>query len=84
MLLPADLQILADEFILNALKEDVREGDHSSNACIPATQNSKARLLVKDNGILAGMDLAEYIFAKAGNNIPTKKRALIKTTTPQG
>ncbi len=49
-------------FIKNALKEDVREGDHTSLACIPSTGVGKAHLLVKENGILAGMELAELIF----------------------
>ena len=40
-------------FIEFALKEDVREGDHTSLACIPPTASGKAQLLVKENGILA-------------------------------
>ena len=49
-------------FIKEALYEDVREGDHTSLACIPSNKRNKAQLLVKDNGILAGVDLAKYIF----------------------
>ena len=51
-------------FIEFALKEDVREGDHTSLACIPATASGKAQLLVKENGILAGMEVAQAIFEK--------------------
>jgi len=51
-----------DAFIRMALHEDVRDGDHSSLACIPASSIGKANLLIKDNGILAGMEAAEYIF----------------------
>jgi len=48
--------------IANAIREDVGEGDHSSLACIPATATGKAKLLVKDQGILAGVDFAKMIF----------------------
>ncbi|HEY0743588.1 MAG TPA: carboxylating nicotinate-nucleotide diphosphorylase [Chryseosolibacter sp.] len=53
------------EFIHTAFKEDVGEGDHSSLASIPENATSKARLLVKDSGILAGIDLALQIFKHA-------------------
>ena len=49
-------------FIANALAEDVGDGDHTSLATIPAGTQGKAKLLVKDNGILAGVDLALEIF----------------------
>lgn len=49
-------------FIENALYEDVRDGDHTSLSTIPANAQGKARLLVKDNGIVAGVALAELIF----------------------
>jgi nicotinate-nucleotide pyrophosphorylase (carboxylating) len=50
------------EFIGAAFKEDVGEGDHSSLGAIPPNARSTARLLVKDNGILAGVDAASMIF----------------------
>jgi len=49
-------------FITNALSEDVGDGDHTSLATIPAGTLGKAKLLVKDNGILAGVELAVEIF----------------------
>jgi nicotinate-nucleotide pyrophosphorylase (carboxylating) len=49
-------------FIHNALQEDVREGDHTSLSTIPESAIGKAKLLVKDNGILAGVELAKLIF----------------------
>ena len=49
-------------FIQSALAEDVGEGDHSTLATIPADKKSKAKLIVKDNGVLAGVELAEKIF----------------------
>ena len=53
-----ELQIL----ISNAIREDVGDGDHSSLACIPATAQGKAKLLVKDEGIIAGVEFAQMIF----------------------
>ena len=50
------------QFIAAALSEDVGDGDHSTLASIPADAQKTARLLVKDNGILAGVDLAKEIF----------------------
>jgi nicotinate-nucleotide pyrophosphorylase (carboxylating) len=51
-----------DQFIINALNEDVGDGDHTSLATIPAETQGKAKLLVKDSGILAGVELAAEIF----------------------
>ncbi|GAA0723071.1 carboxylating nicotinate-nucleotide diphosphorylase [Aquimarina litoralis] len=48
--------------IANAIREDVGDGDHSSLACIPDTATGKAKLLVKDEGILAGVDFAKKVF----------------------
>lgn len=53
---------LVDQFIINALKEDVGDGDHTSLSTIPADTTGKAQLLVKDEGILAGVELAIEIF----------------------
>lgn len=50
------------EFIADALAEDIGEGDHSSLGAIPSNKLSKARLLIKDDGIIAGLELAEKIF----------------------
>ncbi len=49
-------------FIQAALQEDIGEGDHSSLGAIPATTIRSAQLLIKDNGIVAGLELAEKIF----------------------
>jgi nicotinate-nucleotide pyrophosphorylase (carboxylating) len=49
-------------FIQSAIHEDVGDGDHSSLASIPASRKSRARVLIKDTGILAGMAMAEHIF----------------------
>jgi nicotinate-nucleotide pyrophosphorylase (carboxylating) len=56
-----DKQII-HQFIINALSEDVGDGDHTSLATIEAGTQGKAKLLVKDTGILAGVELAAEIF----------------------
>ena len=48
--------------IANAIREDVGDGDHSSLACIPASVEGKAKLLVKDEGIIAGVEFAKKVF----------------------
>ncbi|MFV8351630.1 carboxylating nicotinate-nucleotide diphosphorylase [Flavobacterium sp. XS2P14] len=48
--------------IQNAIREDVGPGDFSSLACIPSTAKGKAKLLVKENGIIAGVAFAKMIF----------------------
>jgi nicotinate-nucleotide pyrophosphorylase (carboxylating) len=53
---------LIHHFIIEALKEDVGDGDHTSLSTIPADTTGKAKLLVKDEGILAGVELAVEIF----------------------
>ena len=58
-----------DQFIINALHEDVRGGDYSSLASIDANTQGKARLLIKDNGILCGLEIAKAIFAKVDANL---------------
>ncbi|NND31368.1 MAG: carboxylating nicotinate-nucleotide diphosphorylase [Saprospiraceae bacterium] len=50
------------EFITQALAEDVGSGDHTSNACITSDSTSTAKLLVKDVGVLAGVEVAKAIF----------------------
>ncbi len=49
-------------FIKSALNEDIGDGDHSSLASIPKNKTSQAHLLIKDDGILAGVKMAEHIF----------------------
>lgn len=55
--------------IANAIREDVGDGDHSSLACIPKSANGKAKLLVKDNGIIAGVEFAKMIFKYVDENL---------------
>lgn len=51
-----------DDFIRNAVAEDVGEGDHTANACIPENALGRAQMLIKEDGILAGTIIAEQIF----------------------
>lgn len=53
-----------NRIIENALREDVGDGDHSSLSCIPEDATGKARLLVKDEGVLAGVAFAKAVFQK--------------------
>ena len=62
-----DKNALIDEAIKNAFKEDIGDGDHSSLACIPSTSKNKARLIVKDQGVLAGVGIAERVFSIYGD-----------------
>jgi nicotinate-nucleotide pyrophosphorylase (carboxylating) len=48
--------------IANAIREDVGEGDHTSLSCIPVNAQGKAKLLVKDTGIIAGVEFAKQVF----------------------
>ena len=48
--------------ISNAIREDVGDGDHSSLACIPEDAQGKAKLLVKDEGVIAGVEFAKMVF----------------------
>jgi nicotinate-nucleotide pyrophosphorylase (carboxylating) len=51
------------EFILRSLAEDLGDGDHSSLACIPGETTGKAKLLIKEKGILAGIRVAGELFS---------------------
>ncbi|TAG01722.1 MAG: carboxylating nicotinate-nucleotide diphosphorylase [Cytophagia bacterium] len=51
-----------EQFIVSALAEDIGEGDFSTLSSVPKEAISTAKLLIKDNGILAGVDLAQKIF----------------------
>ncbi|NBR13537.1 MAG: carboxylating nicotinate-nucleotide diphosphorylase [Flavobacteriales bacterium] len=53
---------MLDEIIQFALREDIGEGDHSTLACVPKNATGVAKLLVKENGILAGVEVAKRIY----------------------
>lgn len=57
-----DFNTYLKEFIAAAIREDVGDGDHSSLACIPADAHGKAQLICKEDGIIAGIDVARQVF----------------------
>lgn len=67
------------KFISQALAEDIGDGDHTSLACIPSSAKGKAKLLVKEAGILAGVELSLQIFKAVDNTL--KVKTLLKDGT---
>lgn len=63
------IQMDIKEFVRLAIEEDIKEGDHSALACIPGDARGKAKLLVKEDGIIAGIDIAKEIFKEFDNSI---------------
>ena len=61
-----------EKFITNSLAEDLGDGDHSSLASIPTDATNKAHLLVKDEGIIAGIKLAKMIFKEVDSSLKIK------------
>ncbi len=69
------------EYIIqNGIREDIGPGDYSSLACIPTTAIGKAKLLVKDKGIIAGVAFAQMIFNHVDSNL--KVDIFMKDGTP--
>ncbi|MES2593269.1 MAG: carboxylating nicotinate-nucleotide diphosphorylase [Bacteroidota bacterium] len=60
------------QFISQSLDEDRGDGDHTSLSCIPASAKGKAHLLVKENGVLAGVELAVKIFKQVDKDLKVK------------
>ena len=58
-----------NSFIENSLKEDIGNGDHTTLATINKNEINKAHILVKQNGIIAGVELAKKIFKKVDKKI---------------
>jgi len=69
-------QAYMDRFIENAIAEDVGDGDHTSLSCIPSSKTGKAQLLIKQDGIIAGIQVASSIFQKLDGD--TKFKLLIQ------
>jgi len=80
MISEAQFQNELELLIANAIREDVGDGDHSSLACIPETAQGKAKLLVKDDGIIAGVEFAKMIFNYVDSNL--KIETFIEDGTP--
>jgi nicotinate-nucleotide pyrophosphorylase (carboxylating) len=58
-----------DDFIRRALAEDIGDGDHTTLSTIPADAKGKARLLIKQDGVLAGVDVARSVFAQVDSEL---------------
>lgn len=61
-----------NQFIDTALVEDIGDGDHTSLSSIPSSELKKAQLIMKDTGIIAGIELAKKIFAKVDSSLKFK------------
>ena len=61
------------KFITNALKEDVGDGDHSSLSCISAQAKNRAELLVKQEGVISGIELAKMIFHQVDSSLKVEQ-----------
>lgn len=71
-----ELQIIIE----NSIREDIGPGDYSSLACIPASAQGKAQLLVKEDGIIAGVEFAKMVFDYVDSNLQVE--TLINDGTP--
>lgn len=72
MISEAQFQNELQLIIANAIREDVGDGDHSSLACIPVNAKGKAKLLVKDEGIIAGVAFAQMVFQYVDPELKTE------------
>lgn len=72
------------KFIQTALAEDVGDGDHTSLSTIPATATGRAKLLVKEDGMLAGVTLATMIFEEVDKALEVKVLLEDGTTIKKG
>jgi len=69
MITEAQFQDELQLIIRNGIREDIGSGDHSSLACIPKEVTGKAKLLVKEDGIIAGVEFAKMIFNFVDSNL---------------
>lgn len=58
-----------DQFITNALQEDIGHGDHTSLSCLSNQQHNSVKLIAKESGIIAGVELAQIIFKQVNDSI---------------
>ncbi len=63
-MIKAEYLPFVEELIELCIKEDIGDGDHTSLCCIPATEQGKMRLLCKQNGVIAGIEIAELILKR--------------------
>lgn len=70
---PPEFYAYLNKIIASSLEEDIGNGDHTSLSCIPSDSTLTARLLVKETGIIAGIDLAEIIFHQLDTDLQITK-----------
>jgi len=58
-----------DAFITEAIREDIGDGDHTTSACIPEDAKGRMYMLIKEPGVIAGMDVARHVFHRFDANI---------------
>lgn len=63
---------IIDHFIKNAIAEDLGDGDHTSQSTIPADAQGRAQLIIKEDGVLAGVELALAIFETVDASLATE------------
>ncbi|MEM1002903.1 MAG: carboxylating nicotinate-nucleotide diphosphorylase [Bacteroidota bacterium] len=80
MISEAQFQRELELIIANAIREDVGDGDHSSLACIPLEAEGKAKLLVKDEGVIAGVNFAKQVIETVDKDM--KIEVLIEDGNP--
>lgn len=75
---------MIDSIIDLAFKEDIGSGDHSALSCVPEDATGHAKLLIKDKGVLAGVELAKRIFHRYDPNLKMEIHLLDGTAVEQG
>lgn len=63
-----------NDLIELAIREDIGDGDHSSLACIPPDERGRMKLLVKQEGVLAGVEVAEMVLRRLDPDVAFDKR----------
>lgn len=61
--------MMVDAYLLQFLQEDIGDGDYSTLACVPANASASAKLLVKENGVLAGLEVVKRLYSLYDENI---------------
>lgn len=56
------------QIVKNALEEDIKSGDITTNSIVPKNKLSKARIIAKENGVIAGLEVAKHVFLQLDNN----------------
>lgn len=68
------IDIELEKFIKESLKEDIKDGDHTTLACIDKNTTNSAELIAKDNGVIAGIELALLIFNEVDKELDIKTK----------